>query len=350
MIFIVLLFIFIHCCQAEFINLVPITGGENSATFFDKNARDDCMKALCDLKDAFSILGYEIKICSLEQALAENIKTIVFDTLPLHVLAHHDPAKWFLFLWEPPTVLSITYAKERHYPFGTVFTMFDGFVDGNKYRKFWYPQPKLYMIDDIVPFAQKKLCTLIACNKKSSYPSELYSHRLEAIQYFERNAPQDFDFYGVGWPSSFATYKGLVDHKVPYLRQYKFSICYENMLNSGGYITEKIFDSFVAGCVPVYLGAQNIAKYIPANCYIAREHFATLEELYTFLNTMSEERYNQYLHNIRNFFASDAAFAFSIEYFIDTVLEAMIPGYDKNRIFCADQIEKIKSAKMIISK
>jgi hypothetical protein len=224
--------------------------------------------------------------------------------------------------------------------------MFDELVDGKKYRKFYYPQPVLSMIEDRVPFAQKKLCTLISCNKNSLHPLELYSQRLGAINYFEQNASKDFDFYGVGWDARFfSTYKGLVDHKVPYLKQYKFSICYENMRNNGGYITEKIFDSFVAGCVPVYLGAANIAAYIPSNCYIARETFATLDELYYFLKTMPEEQYNEYLQNICNFFASDAALVFSIEYFIDTVVESIIPGYDKTLIFAFEQIEKIERVK-----
>jgi len=300
------------------------------------------MKALCDLKEAFYKLGFELKVMPLEQACCESETTIIFDAIPLKVPPKCQGATWKLFLWEPPTVVAHTYCKNSHQSFDQVFTLFDDLTDGNKYRKFQYPQPKLSMIDDIVPFAQKKLCTLIACNKKSNHSAELYSHRLEAIYYFEENASQDFDFYGLGWQSSsFLTYKGLVDHKVPYLKQYKFSICYENMCNASGYITEKIFDSFVAGCVPVYWGAENVSRYIPENCYIARERFASHDDLYNFLKNMPEATYNEYLENIRNFFSSDAALVFSIEYFIDLVVASVIPNYDRTVIFSAVQIEQI---------
>ena len=40
-----------------------------------------------------------------------------------------------------------------------------------------------------------------------------------------------------------------------------------------GYITEKIFDSFAAWCVPVYWGASNVTDYIPEGCFIDRRKF-----------------------------------------------------------------------------
>jgi hypothetical protein len=42
-----------------------------------------------------------------------------------------------------------------------------------------------------------------------------------------------------------------VDSKKNTLEKYKFSICYENARDIPGYITEKIFDCFFAGCVPI---------------------------------------------------------------------------------------------------
>lgn len=36
----------------------------------------------------------------------------------------------------------------------------------------------------------------------------------------------------------------------------------ENSL-SQDYVTEKVYDAFVAGCVPIYWGAANIAHFIP---------------------------------------------------------------------------------------
>lgn len=43
------------------------------------------------------------------------------------------------------------------------------------------------------------------------------------------------------------------DRKEEYLRQYRFNLCPENSLGEG-YITEKVFDSISAGCIPIYWG------------------------------------------------------------------------------------------------
>lgn len=46
------------------------------------------------------------------------------------------------------------------------------------------------------------------------------------------------------------------DNKYKYLSQFKFNLCPENS-NSDGYVTEKLFDAFSSGCIPVYWGSNN---------------------------------------------------------------------------------------------
>lgn len=43
------------------------------------------------------------------------------------------------------------------------------------------------------------------------------------------------------------------DNKIEYMRNFKFNICPENS-NSKGYVTEKIFQSIISGCIPIYWG------------------------------------------------------------------------------------------------
>lgn len=47
------------------------------------------------------------------------------------------------------------------------------------------------------------------------------------------------------------------DNKTEYLKQFKFNICPENSKEKG-YITEKLFDAFCAGCIPIWWGDENI--------------------------------------------------------------------------------------------
>ena len=45
--------------------------------------------------------------------------------------------------------------------------------------------------------------------------------------------------------------------KIEWLKQYKFNICFENA-SYPGYLTEKIFDAFEAGCIPIYWGDTSL--------------------------------------------------------------------------------------------
>lgn len=49
------------------------------------------------------------------------------------------------------------------------------------------------------------------------------------------------------------------DDKISYLKNFKFNICPENT-NSENYVTEKIFEAFIAGCIPIYYGANNFPE------------------------------------------------------------------------------------------
>ena len=152
---------------------------------------------------------------------------------------------------------------------------------------------------------------MIASNKHSAVLGELYSKRREAIAYFENNHPDCFDFYGLGWQNCGSkSYKGSAPGKMEVLSRYKFSFCYENgVLN--GFISEKIFDCFFSECVPIYLGAPNITDYIPEDTFIDMRRFGDYEDLYCFISSIGEEKYNKYLNNIKNFLDSDKFARFS---------------------------------------
>jgi hypothetical protein len=52
------------------------------------------------------------------------------------------------------------------------------------------------------------------------------------------------------------------DSKIDTLRRYKFCVAIENS-EDRHYVSEKVYDAFVAGCVPIYFGAPNILDYVP---------------------------------------------------------------------------------------
>ncbi len=143
---------------------------------------------------------------------------------------------------------------------------------------------------------------------------EFYGERIKAIRYF--SAVPGFDLYGWRWdkmprhPFYFyygkyakKAWKGAPEDKTVALSPYKFSICFENC-EAPSWISEKIYDCFAAGCIPVYLGAPDIADFVPPECFIDFRKFKSYEELHKFLVSLSEEKLQGYRNAIRAFLAS----------------------------------------------
>jgi len=254
----------------------------------------------------------------------------------------------YLLIMEPFVIKPDNWDFENHKYFRKIFTWNDTLIDDKKYFKINYS----FNIPDEINIdinKKEKLCTIISGNKHVSYKNELYSERLRAIKWFEKNQPGDFDLYGLGWSKynfkgifsklnkyeylkSFfkvyhPSYRGAVLSKKEILEKYKFSICYENCNDMEGYITEKIFDCFFAGCVPIYLGAPNIENYIPSETFIDKRKFRSYEDLYLFIKNMPEIEYLNYVNAIKNFIKSDKIYIFSIEYFANTIMKEILNDY-----------------------
>jgi hypothetical protein len=87
------------------------------------------------------------------------------------------------------------------------------------------------------------------------------------------------------------------ESKISTIARYRFNLAFENSLTED-YVTEKFFDSLIAGCVPVYRGAPNIAEFAPGeNCYINAANFAGPREIADFLNRLASSplEYGRYL-------------------------------------------------------
>jgi alpha(1,3/1,4) fucosyltransferase len=248
----------------------------------------------------------------------------------------------YLIIFEPENIKPDNWLLENHELFNKIFTWNDEIIDNKKYFKINFS----YLFPQSINKAllkQKKLCTLIAGNSRNNHPLELYSKRVEAIRWFEESHPEEFDFYGVGWNEHtssnkyikfllrklklskimapyFPCYRGKIESKKEVLNKYKFSICYENVRDMPGYISEKIFDCFFSGCVPIYWGANNIGKHIPGTCYIDKRDFDTYEELYEFISNMENDKYMEYLKGIQNYLKSKKSHEFNIQYFVEAIV------------------------------
>lgn len=205
--------------------------------------------------------------------------------------------------------------------FGKTLTWNDAVLDNIRIFKCHWVMPYQRQKFD-VKFEDKKLLVNISGNKTSKKNYELYSERLNTIRYFENNYLDEFDLYGMGWDKiSHPSYKGVVGNKSEVLKNYKFTVCYENMENIDGYITEKMFDCFYANTVPIYWGAKNIEKYVPAECFIDRKDFANNEELRKYLKNISESEYKNKILAINNYLDSEKFKLFLPENYAWTIFD-----------------------------
>ena len=81
------------------------------------------------------------------------------------------------------------------------------------------------------------------------------------------------------------------------LARYKFTLAFENSI-APDYVTEKFFDPLIAGSVPVYLGAPNVADFAPGDrCFIDVTEFSGPAAVAARLNALAQDddAYAEYL-------------------------------------------------------
>lgn len=216
-------------------------------------------------------------------------------------------------------------------------------------QSFRWPQSFDDVHEHIWRGADRKFLVMMNANKLPRlYHHELYSERMRAVEFFSRT--DEIHLYGNGWdgpslrvgqtwvPGTFKrawlevlrrwdrirpapllvaarrAYKGSARTKPEVLGQYDFALCFENCVLKG-WITEKLFDCFFAGAVPVYWGAPEIAEIVPSDCFIDMRHFASYSDLRHFLRSLGPEDIVGYRERARQFLRSPAYRAFTREAF-----------------------------------
>lgn len=306
--------------------------------------RDDCLYGFWALRNALKDLGIELHTADINSV--ETSDVILLNERPSRAMEAQLRKlgllkKCILMVFESSLIRPDNWDLKFHEDVAGVLTWSSDLLGGKS------PASKARYIRGgfthkfpaALPTApREKFCTLIAGNKMVSDRRELYSKRREAIQWFEKNAPQDFTYFGVGWEhfylkGGFGTkvlrkigalkwlpeirtqcFGGKVQTKLETLSQFEFSICFENAKDIPGYISEKIFDCFFAGCIPVYWGAPDIADYIPKTCYIDFTEFSGFAELYRFLKSLTAEEKLAYRQSITEFLGSRESQIFNADF------------------------------------
>jgi hypothetical protein len=293
------------------------------------------------LKERMAQEGIELNTPDVNQG-----RSVAFE---LHINARRQApqSRAYTYLFENPLIRPLNRDLEALGRYAKWFT-WDAELLGQP-KAIELPYPNDLRPRPAVGFNQRPyFCSLVASNKALAIndPRDQYQERVKIINWFERHAPDDFHLFGRGWErpaaragrwgrvynqvqklwgrvrplkSPYATWHGPVDDKLQVMQQSRFCLAHENCRDLEGYITEKIFDSFRAGCVPVYVGPADIARWIPSNCFIDGRQFPKPESLYAALKQVDEAAFATYQTHIQNFLASPAAACFSQENFVEVL-------------------------------
>ena len=227
--------------------------------------------------------------------------------------------KFIPYLWESVEAERENWNLSKHSKFKRIATWDDDLIKLNpkKYFKLNFQAgPLEKKSNNEVKNIQKhnNLLSFIS-NAKVKYSSKSgYKIRMDIINWFRDNAPDDFRLYGGGWESFIAKknnmeknlYKkiffGTVKNKNLVIKSSKFYLCVENCFYQNGYVTEKIFDALQASVVPVYLGPPNVENIIPKNVFInIRDYGNNYKDLFDKLINMPKLEYEKYIYAGKKF-------------------------------------------------
>jgi hypothetical protein len=105
------------------------------------------------------------------------------------------------------------------------------------------------------------------------------------------------DLYGNNWPELIRGKNAFNDNgsflsKINFLSNYKFNLCFENTW-APFYVTEKLWQSIISGCLPIYYAGPNhtIYKDFARNSFIDAFDFENPTDLFEYLSSISEEEF-----------------------------------------------------------
>lgn len=298
------------------------------------------------LRDGFLEHGIELNTPDVNAG-----RPVAFE---FHINAQRRPpaGRAYVYLYENPLIrpLNRDPAALAHYRrwFG-----WDGELAADP-RFVRVPYPNAFPAGSLPgPEARPLFCVLVSSNKSLMIrdPRDLYAERVRIVDWYEAHAPADFHLFGRGWEvraarsgrvgrflgkaakflarfraprSPYATWKGPVEDKIALLARTRFCLAHENCRDLPGYVTEKLFDCFRAGCVPVYVGPREIADLVPADCFIDGRRFADPCALHTYLRSVDDDQYRAFQAAAARFFASGRAAPFGRDHFVAQIVEGVV--------------------------
>jgi hypothetical protein len=138
-------------------------------------------------------------------------------------------------------------------------------------------------IQRVPDHSAKKFCNFVYSNRKAR----------ERIEFYEKlTSYKPIDSGG----KVMNNVGGRVGDKLEFLRNYKFTITFENSSHPG-YTTEKIMEALIAGTIPIYWGNPLVTRDFNSDCFINCHDFESFDEVIAHVEKVDndDELYRRYL-------------------------------------------------------
>ena len=331
-------------------------------------ASDSTLTPFAHLRSWLNVRGVEVHTADMLDARRPNGRTLnLYLSLGMRrrypsLARRPDVLLSGFFAFECPIVLpgiyrdlhKIGHAFRRVFSYSTEAALHPFLRGPVRLTHFMYPQPFDAVHEHIWERCDRQFLVMVNANKVTKVRvNELYTERLASIEFFNRR--REIDLYGLGWdgppvqlgrrvprvvqrferrakqrweslrqptdPVRVAirqAYRGPTSKKAETLGGYKFALCFENSALDG-WITEKIFDCFYAGTVPIYWGAPDVERWIPPECFVDMRDFEGYHDLRDFLLSLTDDQIDEYRVAARDFLGSDGFRPFSKHTFAERI-------------------------------
>ena len=178
--------------------------------------------------------------------------------------------------WDAYLSFETRFFDERNIYFPLWLITSTNLIRNLDYSYWRVPNPKIESFIESRKFAVKKkkfACAFIGKN---------YPHRLHAIKALRKIGKVDVFGAGVRRP---------VQNPSSIAKDYKFAICFENDLYPG-YVTEKPFEAYLSGTVPLYDGID-IEKYLNEEAILNLSQFESTDD---WLDKVAELHRNEFAY------------------------------------------------------
>jgi hypothetical protein len=276
-------------------------------------------------------------------------------------------AKFVLILWEAPLGRPRFFDKRNHEMFDAVMTYDPGLVDDKRYFRFYLPLglPVRQVADP--PFEQRRPLVMVNSNRFAGIwaqrqsglaglpffgsalsgwkispkaflfqnSGQLYTRRRQIARLADQMFPGILDTYGAGWQGEsmswmhrlvpnrkYACGKGpFIGQKFDLIPGYRFVLAFENMMGNRGYVSEKIFDAFQGGSVPLYLGDEQINSVVAPDAFVDCRQFKSNRQILEFVRDCGKDQWQKLVTAGKKYLASSQAANFGTPHFVDSVMK-----------------------------